>query len=122
MTTMADLYSCTVPSDCLPPSFRGSSIKYSNVFSLVLQKSASTLSGPPVILQLPFRVLNPTSGLRRNEFQLGCPTFKYTIQTKEISQAHLELQYEPIGKVVRDKEVRRILKAMFEKFGKPGAY
>ena len=34
--------------------------------------------------------------------------------------SHLELQQPRNGKPVKDKETRRILKAVFEKFGKPG--
>lgn len=118
------LFSCNLPSDNLPPSYSGSAIKYSNAFSLVLQKSVSSLAGPPTILTLPFRVLNPTAGLRRNDIVLGCPSAKYAPSTKAFMPADpissLELQSARPAKAIKDKDTRRLLKAVFEKLGKPG--
>lgn len=121
-----DYYTCTIPTDSLPPSYRGTSIKYSNIFSLVLQKSASTHSGPPLVLTLPFKLMNPTSGLRRNEFQLGCPSFKFATSALPLPASHnfnsADFQSSDSSKPIKEKETRRIVKSVFEKFGKPGMY
>lgn len=53
---------------------------------------------------------------------LGCPSFKFATATTQLNafdSSHQELQFNDSSKPIKEKETRRIIKAVFEKFGKP---
>lgn len=116
------IYTCTIPTDPIPPSYIGKNIKYKYMLTFVAIKSV--MEGPNPLIRVPFKVLNPLSGFTMNKFTYGCPNFKYKTISKEMNisdESILEWNERKIHPSIEYK-LNHYIKPIIEKYSKPSMY
>jgi hypothetical protein len=108
-------FTCFLPPD-LPPSYNGTTVKYVYGVTVAARKSPKSQTQ---MVKVPFRVLNPASGLKRTIFNVDSQ-FEYNIVIKEIKPGFVEKGREASRDFLpQEKNMKKTINALYEKGAVP---